>query len=315
MREILDTIIQSMRNRPNPALFLEGKRLDRPGQDEYSLLREKERGAIIAIDGGSAPIVHTPHTCVTFARIISLHMTRDMKKQIKKREGFLVATTQGQETQGQDTLRTKVVFHPLTGGAQELFTLNTEEIKTEESPVLAANGIGRRLLEWNLLKEIERDCSALVLWDGSFTAHTVPEAQSLREIKCSALGLSKTTTCTADHKTFFSAQPEGCWKVMVKQEPKVVFAHLHGKASHLFRFDVLGDADERIDELVSWSKDPVFLGYPYPLVLADQLARVSNEERGALRTRFQATAGKAWKDIAEEETTINAHEILDKMQF
>ncbi|MBR9702946.1 DNA double-strand break repair nuclease NurA [Candidatus Woesearchaeota archaeon] len=235
-------------------------------------------------------------------------MMGDMTKKIKKVEGFLVATTQEE-----NNLRTKVVFHPVSGGVRELFTLNTEEIKTDESPVLAATGIGRRLLEWDLLKEVDSD--ALVVWDGSFTAQTVPEAQALQEIKCPALGLSKTTTCTADLKAFFSAKPDGCWKVTVNKEPKKVFAHLHKKAMHLFRFDVLGNADERIEELVPWSKDPIFLGYPYPLVLVDQLARVGNEERNAIRTRFQAAAGKAWSEIAEDETAINAHEILDKIQF
>ncbi len=57
------------------------------------------------------------------------------------------------------------------------------------------------------------------------------------------------------------------------------------------------------------SQDPVFLGYPYGLVDADKNARVSNAEKGFLRTVFSS------KIDLEKYNQLDAHDVLDKISF
>ncbi|MBI2146708.1 hypothetical protein HYU22_05200 [Candidatus Woesearchaeota archaeon] len=81
---------------------------------------------------------------------------------------------------------------------------------------------------------------------------------------------------------------------------------LHPQATHVFRFQGNGGI---LPSLVANSSDPLFLGYPYGLIMADKLARVSNAERNSLR--MSLLLRKENREIAEYLSTMNAHEILD----
>ncbi|MFB6199017.1 MAG: hypothetical protein ABEI52_12245, partial [Halobacteriaceae archaeon] len=59
------------------------------------------------------------------------------------------------------------------------------------------------------------------------------------------------------------------------------------------------------------SDDPVFPGYPYGLIEADRLARVSHDEAAAKRTRLQSAFGKDWERVEKRLHTRDAHDILD----
>ena len=79
---------------------------------------------------------------------------------------------------------------------------------------------------------------------------------------------------------------------------------LEGKAGN-----ALGEA---LSMLASLCVDVSFLGYPYPLVLADQLARISKEEVQAAKLRIIATlCGNAGMEL----DAGSAHATLDTMRF
>ncbi len=65
--------------------------------------------------------------------------------------------------------------------------------------------------------------------------------------------------------------------------------------------------------LAEASKDPVFIGYPYGLIEADKLARVSNEEAEFLKVRLISKAGKERSKIIGYMKTVDAHSILDNI--
>jgi hypothetical protein len=100
--------------------------------------------------------------------------------------------------------------------------------------------------------------------------------------------------------------PRGCWSYFV--ENKTYFVKLHPLSKHVFRFE--GDK-EVLPELLNHSNDALFLGYPYSLIVADQLARVSNTEKQALRMNFLLRAEN--QEILEYLNTTNAHDILDSL--
>jgi len=92
---------------------------------------------------------------------------------------------------------------------------------------------------------------------------------------------------------------------------------MHEKSRHIFRLEIYREQKEKLKEAISLladnCKDPVFLGYPYGLIEADRNARISNNEKGMLRTFFSVKFGKDWERIEETLTSVDAHEVLDKI--
>ena len=71
--------------------------------------------------------------------------------------------------------------------------------------------------------------------------------------------------------------------------------------------------EEVMAELKNNAKDLSFPGYPYGLILADKLARVSDKEAEYLKAKFFAAAGSKWSNLKNRMAAVNAHEVLDRM--
>lgn len=267
------------------ALFLEGNKITTVQYDE---LATPTRDSLTAIDGGSAILLHTTNACVLFVRIISA----TMQKRIRKTEGYVLAAFKNESIH--------TTFYPLEGEKQPLFVM-----PHDQEPLSTAANLGRKILEWRAIDEVD----GLVVWDGSLTPTNDIEKKNLPQKK-ELLALAKTTG-TLGNWAIFSNSPRSPWKAHAFDNKW--FVKLHAKARHYFRVDTRDDA--LIEQLVPWSEDPAFLGYPYPLVFADQLARVSNEEAAVLTVRLQVTAGKDWERVSQGRSATDAHEILDSLQY
>ena len=102
--------------------------------------------------------------------------------------------------------------------------------------------------------------------------------------------------------------PEGCWNYELTE--KTSFVKLNENSKHVFRFE---GNKQLLSALKTNSTDALFLGYPYGLVLADQLARVSNSEKRTLRAKF--LLNKENQEIINYLSTTNAHIIIDKLSL
>ena len=99
--------------------------------------------------------------------------------------------------------------------------------------------------------------------------------------------------------------PRGIWKYQLNDSTS--FVKLHQNAKHVFRFEGI----DCLSYLISNCKDALFLGYPYGLILADQLARVSNEQKNSMRMKL--ILNEKNKEIKDALFTQNAHDILDNL--
>jgi hypothetical protein len=61
------------------------------------------------------------------------------------------------------------------------------------------------------------------------------------------------------------------------------------------------------------SNDLIFPGYPYGLIQADQFARMSNKEKDYFIMFYKTKAGKGWEDIEKDLSSLNSHDILDRI--
>ncbi len=166
-------------------------------------------------------------------------------------------------------------------------------------------------------------------------------------------GLSKTNTKLEAGRsvtaTLLAAGPGDPWLVPLEREERILVGvvKLHRRSEYAFRLDSKaadssqsagnGDRDAADSSqsaadgnrnaarsaqnpslavaayLASLSSDPVFPGYPYPLIEADRMARVTNRELDALKMRFRAEAGTKWEELERLSHGSDAHGVLDRI--
>ena len=100
-----------------------------------------------------------------------------------------------------------------------------------------------------------------------------------------------------------------------KNEPKIgiFIAQLNKKAKVCFRIDSFReDSIKSFSLLTKISKDPSFLGYPYPLIIADKFARVSNEEARLIKQVIEKSIKNS--DLSKLENFFNSHKFLDSIR-
>lgn len=287
MKELLE--VKRLLSSSSCSLFLEGKKV----QPEFFLLKKEEKKSLCAIDGGSSPLLITPSVCIVYVRVASVHY---LPKNISL-ENYLVTIIPFEKDNNLYVRATAI--H--SSGQEELFA---EPIKTfGDNPSLESiGGLARKLLEWRYVKKAQSKVD-IVLWDGSLTTITKVE-KNHKPIGC--IAVAKSTSAMGSWQGF---SKQGLWAARVNQE--TYFARLHEKSKHILRIDT--NNKELLDSLVAWSCDPVFLGYPYPLVVADELARVSFAQTSSLRAQLQSVLGEDWKNLSFGEQ--DAHSILDSMKF
>ncbi len=97
----------------------------------------------------------------------------------------------------------------------------------------------------------------------------------------------------------------------------IYFAKLHNKSEYVFRIDIINTIPYDFKEIF-WllkknSVDSAFLGYPYGLIYADKIARVSDDEKQYYRTKLISASKGLWKDINRMIKDNDAHEKLDNI--
>lgn len=204
------------------------------------------------------------------------------------------------------------------------------KVGNERAPITRVASLARRFAELALAQQISADHSAdhsadYVVLDGTLEGTFTGEDKYLQQLPSAIAALAKTSslfTTSGNNPIVLlnKLAPFGCWHYFVDNAKdgqgtpthQTYFVKLHPQSKHVFRLE--GNTEvlpALLPILVEQSQDAVFLGYPYGLILADKLARVSNEERNALRMNFLLR--KENKEIVEYLHSTNAHEILDKV--
>lgn len=92
---------------------------------------------------------------------------------------------------------------------------------------------------------------------------------------------------------------------------EIVIGKLHENAPYSFRIEINQFNKDKIESTIAAlseiSNDYSFPGYPYGLIVADQLARVQNHEISALKTKFDMS----YHDRLSGK--MNPHDLLDTM--
>ena len=261
--------------------LVKGKKV---GYDKNNFEELKPRDSKLTfIDGGNAQIYASSGVSLQVIRLCAY-------ADFPKLEEFFVLAIK-EET------KVKLYYEP----TQSL----PEELSPDYTPSQAIEFI-RRLAELKYAAKFENP-----ILDGALDFTEELEKEYISKIK-SVCGLSKTNTFLTDKGMPLTYQllryNDKTWYYpLIKGEIEMGMVKLHTNSKHVFRVDV---KNFDVAQLLSHCTDSIFLGYPYGLIEADAYARISNQELLTLKSQLLLT-----KEEMLAENSVNAHEILDKLQF
>jgi len=273
-------------------------------------------GRILFVDGGNAPVFESPAARVEFVRVYGTAYEGTTRVSTHREEGFILirsATKEGKryvEATGHG-----IGLHLLIPDDEKELRLGRERVS-----LAAVAGLARFALECRSAGAWGEGCS-LIVRDGSLLPNNSHEEKELQELLTrNAVGLSKTNTLITASGDSASALllehgPDRPWIYELGSGGNIRFSlvKLHERAEHAFRLDTNSDAGAVAAALALLAADPVFPGYPYPLVEADRMARVQNRELEGLRTRLMAEAGGSWPELRRLARGSDSHGILDRI--
>ncbi len=265
---------------------------------------------IAFVDGGQAEILRAGNFIVSFIRVHAQIFAGLQKKESLRDEFFLITQAVWEDdalcykstmiTDGTKMFSEDFLFvpshHPLLKKGNE---------RADLSVVVS---MARRFAELTLAGKVNAD---FIVLDGTMDVTYPGEEQFLSALGKNVCALAKSSSLLTMNGNspavlLQRSGPVEPWVYAVNE--LTAFVKLHSFARHIFRFE--GNR-EVLPSLLLHSTDALFLGYPYGLVFADRMARVSNQEQKSLFLRL--ILNEKNKEIKEYLTTLDAHSILDSL--
>ena len=297
--------------------------------------------ALCFVDGGNQEIISAPNFSVQFVRCYANFFKG--KKRVReplKTEFLSLANAEGRE--GKIFFNATII--PVSGldllpKEGVLFDSQDDALKegVGRARISVVGGLSRRFAEWALAEKAMDFLAAgdAVVRDGTLQTSVAREAFYAKKAFLRAneksvflTGLAKTSTLfTTTGIPLTSAvnkiSPRGKWAyhpVVENNHPDhpadLYVVKFHEKSSHAFRFEWFKgqEKDEGVfSALAENASDPTFLGYPYGLIEADQMARVTNKETLGLKQLVSNKFGSDWTGVEEFLSASNAHDKLDRI--
>jgi hypothetical protein len=320
--DILAQIAQAIRtytqNNNNRAIIL-GNDIIPIEQSRFSPIIPENNKTITFIDGGQAELVKAPNFSVQFIRIASCTWKGKERIDQNKTEFYLLIQAENKHGTAQGLAYTGKTFsindNQLINDQDISFLANdpTLRIGTKNADISQIGNVVRRFAELSIASQAQSD---IVVLDGTLDQTFSREQQFLEKLPNNVCALAKTsnlftTNGAAAASVLNERGPPGAWNF--KLTPTKSIVKLHPKTDYIFLFESNQQANEAIQSLASQSNDAVFLGYPYGLIWADKIARVSHEEASLLRTQLFVHLGKDAERIRRYTSSTTAHDVLDSI--
>ncbi len=260
-----------------------------------------ETTPITFIDGGQGEIISTANFHVAFIRVaaITFHNNKRIQQEIKE---FYLVTTAKYEN---ELIYESKIFGDNIIDEQDL-TISSKDptiAGNERAPISSVTNMARRFAELALAQTKEN-----VVLDGTLEPTFKNEEKYLSNVSALAKSSSLFTTSGNSPVILLNGMtPHATWHYHITD--KSHFVKLHEHSQHVFRFE--GNTTT-LASLQENSSDPIFLGYPYGLIAVDVLARVTEQERKALKMQF--LLNRENQEITKYLSTSNAHDILDNIR-
>lgn len=307
-------------------------------KDNFKEIKDETTNKKIAfIDGGNSELLRAPNFSLQLIRIYYTIYKDNKRVKSNKKESYVLINAINREnniiykTEFFGTKKDKVEFDSF----DETIKQGNHRIS-----ISSIGNIVRRFMELETAKEIidELDKDDTIVIDGDLKASINGEIDYFNDLyeksiekNIVIMGLSKTSELFTEKgnaliPVLTEIAPNNEWYyhplVEIRSEAHKVdiyIVKLNKKSKYIFKLEIFNKLKYNIGEILTLlknnSKDPVFLGYPYGLIEADNFARVSNNEKEHLKIIFLTKLGKDNEKIAQYLNTLNAHSILDSIGF
>ena len=329
MKEIIKEVIQNIENRkPSKTIKFSNKNY-KPIEisSKYFHKIEPQQGSISFIDGGNAELIKTPSLSLHFIRVVGVTYKNNKREQILKEEFYSLTTAFNNNNE--IFYKTKLFNNNLIDEGDLVFNSldpNLTQGKSRAS-ISIIGEIARKFAELELADKLN---SEMIVLDNSLECKFPNEEKYFNKLfqkKSLITGLNKTTTLFTDTgdsitNTLKTNLSKWFYYPIVeinneKHKAEMCFVKLHEKSDYIFRFELFNKQKEHLKKAInilsSQCNDPVFLGYPHGLIMADRLARIGNKEQNFLITKFIAGAGDSINKLKPYIKALDAHEILDNI--
>ena len=342
--EVINKIIESIDEKTilteaYPKFSGEGYRAHKINSRNFHEINKLNSNKKIAfVDGGNAEIIRSANFSLNLIRVCFVIYQNNKKITSKKFEilAFIQAINKNNEIYYKTSFFKTEYSIDLGEISFSSFdhTLMLGINRAEISNV--ANAI-RRFAELKIAKIVsDGKIADVIVLDGNLQSTLTNENTYLSQLyeSCSKnnvvlSALSKTTSLFTDNGNLLSVVlgsisifPSWFYHPIVEinninHKAEMFFVKFHNKSKHIFRFEIFNEQRKKGEEIVNILAgnciDPIFIGYPYGLVEADRIARISNNEKESLKTMFLIRLKN--KNIEKYLSSVNAHEILDRISF
>ncbi len=278
-------------------------------QKKFQPLSPQAGKTITFIDGGQAEILSAAQFNLSFIRVCAV-LFRDTKKiSIQKKEYYLLTTV---HYENNDYYYHSRVFSDNTFLIPNLQIRATDPaISTghRRAPLSVMSSMARRFSELALAGQAMAD---FIVLDGTLEATYPGEENYLARLGTNVIALAKTSDLVTvkgnNPLQLLHQQFPGCWWYPVTEKDRTTtsFVKLHPKSEYVFRCET-NNSPEILSSLLPYCTDPIFIGYPYGLIVADQHARVSHAEQRSLECQFLIKNPQLKAYLRSKD----AHQILD----
>ena len=271
---------------------------------------------ITFVDGGQAELLKAPNVALHFVRVAACTFHGTKRGGSQRHEFYVLTRAAGSEVAYETQLfpvRGEALLNALRFNSMDA-TIRTG---TERAEIGRIASLARRFAELELARQSAKDAQVVV--DGTLEARVTGEQARLDALPPAVAALAKTVALFTAQGNAAAAvvhelgipQPWS-YPIATLNGRTVALVKLHAASDYVFRFEARGES-ELLPALAAQSGDPVFLGYPYGLIWADRMARVSNQEAAMLKTQFFTKLGADAKRIRKYLNAANAHEVLDSI--
>jgi len=325
--DIFTNIISHLKNSIKPSTQIEISESDyvQLNKENFKLIQPSDSNKqIVFIDGGNTEIIAAPNFSLHFVRIY--YTIYQFNKRIKNSKVEFYSLSTSSRENSEIIFKTKLFNSTLDEGK---LSFNSQDINLRTGKhrfsISKIGGFARRFAELqtatNIIESLNPgDCIVL---DGDLEFSITNEDFYINQLlakseeKNIVIGaISKTSSLFTDsadsvNNALDNIAPVAPWYYTTNSN--ICFFKLNHDSKYIFKFQFNKLDTETLALLVQNSIDPVFLGYPYGLIEADMFARVSNNEKDYLLTKFMTQAGPDWDLINQHRKAADAHSILDSI--
>ncbi len=275
---------------------------------------------IAFVDGGSQEILKSPSFSLFFNRVYCTIYQKNKRIENKAYEYYVLVNAINKNS--------RIFYRSEYFFVKNRFNIKEYEFDSFDSTISYKNtraeisvigGIIRRFSELIIASSINSD---YIVLDGSLEPRHTYEKALINGLKKNVYGLSKTSRLMTQNGISIGAylsniaeQKKEAW--YYKADDSLYFVKLNKLSKHIFMLETNEKSLTEIKNLVFLlkknSSDPVMPGYPYGLIEADRLARVSKHEKKILELELELKFKKEFKKIAPFINCLNAHDVLDSM--